>query len=158
MDTGTILGVVAIAVAVAVPFGIERLKRPRLEIVSSQWSPPGFVLWTFATVRIRNRPLSKVLDKLLTRQPVQGCTADIDFYHWDSDACTFTVPGRWSSAPEPLRLAPEDLPTVLPPVNPKVGAGTAPTTGASEAPLSSPRYRAAYDSRGMADLIADGQR
>lgn len=116
MDTGTILGVVAIAVAVAVPFGIERLKRPRLEIVSSQWSPPGFVLWTFATVRIRNRPLSKVLDKLLTRQPVQGCTADIDFYHWDSDACTFTVPGRWSSAPEPLRLVPEDLPTVLPPV------------------------------------------
>lgn len=112
MDVGTVLGLVAIGVAIAVPFGIEALKRPRLEIIPSQWSPSRFVTWTFATVRVYNKPLAKPLNRLVTRQAAQGCVIEIDYYLLDSEARSFpTVPGRWSSVPEPLRSVPSSLAT-----------------------------------------------
>jgi len=53
----TILAIVAIALAVAVPLGIEYLKKPRLDLVPSVWAPPGMAPWTFAVFRVRNKPI-----------------------------------------------------------------------------------------------------
>jgi hypothetical protein len=65
--TATILGIVAIVLAVLVPFTIERLKRPKLEIIAVSWQPIGPTSRTFAVVHIRNKPVVAPFRKLLTR-------------------------------------------------------------------------------------------
>jgi hypothetical protein len=61
MDMATFLAIVGIILAIIVPVAVvlwvEALKRAHLEIVRSDWRPPNFVTWTFATVRVRNKPL-----------------------------------------------------------------------------------------------------
>src|SRR5947208_13207097 len=101
------LGAAGLAAAVAVPTTIEALKRPRLEIVPSLWSPAGPVTWAFAAVQIRNRPMGAPFNRLLTRDAAQGCVVDLDFFEWGTDERVMpTVPGRWSSHPEPIRSVP----------------------------------------------------
>jgi hypothetical protein len=119
VDVGIVLGVVAIVASIVVPTGLERLKRPRLEIIPSLWAPPRFVTWTFATVRVRNKP-PKGLNWLFMRQPAQGCAVEIDYYLWDSNARFLTLPGRWSSVLEPLSYVPSPLAAELP-----AGSGSA---------------------------------
>ena len=119
MDAGLVIGVAALVVgiaALAVPFRIEWLKKPRLEIVPSTWLPTGPVGWTFATVRVRNKPLTGTSSRLLTRQAAQGCTVDIDFFDWrDPDVrIRTTMPGRWSSHQQPIRSVPNVQPWLLP--------------------------------------------
>jgi len=82
MGIELVLGVAALGASVLVPFAVEALERPRLEIIPSQWIPAGPTLWTFAIVQIRNKPLVGPLAKLLTRQAVQGCVVDIDYFRW----------------------------------------------------------------------------
>lgn len=101
------LGSAALVAAVAVPASIEALKRPRLDILPSPWSPAGPVAWTFAAIRVHNKPLGPLLNRFLTRQAAQGCRVDIDYFDWASGARVMaTVPGRWSSHPEPIRSVP----------------------------------------------------
>jgi hypothetical protein len=50
---GIALGAGGILTALGVPIGIERLKRPSLDIVPSPWTPAGPAYWTFAAVRVR---------------------------------------------------------------------------------------------------------
>ena len=56
-----VLGVAALVAAFAAPGSIEVLKRPRLEIVPTPWAPVGPVSWTFATVQVRNKPITAPL-------------------------------------------------------------------------------------------------
>jgi len=85
MDIELFLAVAAFVASVLVPFMVEAFERPRLEIISSQWTPTGPTLWAFATIRIRNKPLAGPLAKLLTRQAAQGCVVDIDYFRWGTD-------------------------------------------------------------------------
>ena len=107
MNLGVILAIVGIVAAIIVPLSIEVLKRPRLEIVPTPWSPGGPVEWTFAVVQVLNKPLTGPLARLLSRQAAQGCVVDIDYFSWGLDEKLMpTVHGRWSSHPEPLRSVP----------------------------------------------------
>lgn len=163
MDAIGLAGLIVGVVALGVPFAIETLKRPRIEIVPSEWRNQAFVQWTFATVRVRNKPLKAPFKWLLERQTAHGCRAEIEFYKWDSTAPFIRMHGRWSSSPEPLSLVPSSLTKSPPaptagsfllsgppvtgapftPVHPPVTGGTAPTfvtgqgTPALPAPLSS---------------------
>lgn len=119
MDMGTVLAIIGIVLAIVVPvvvaLGVEKLKQASLEITSSVWQPPNFVTWTFATVRVRNRPLPPQLGRFLPREGAQGCVVEIDYYRWDSSARLFpTIRGRWSSVPEPLSRVPTSLVAELP--------------------------------------------
>jgi hypothetical protein len=101
------LGAAALLAAFGVPGGIEALKRPRLEIRPSPWSPSGPVPWTFAAVQVHNKPLGAPFNRLLSREAAQGCVVEIDFFRWGSEERVIpTVPGRWSSHPEPIRSVP----------------------------------------------------
>jgi len=101
MNIGLALAVVALVAAFVVPFTVEALERPRLEIITSSWQSAGPIPWTFATVQVRNRPLAAPLAKLLTRQAAQGCVILIDYFHWGSGERVIpTVQGRWTSHQE----------------------------------------------------------
>jgi hypothetical protein len=138
-----VLGAAGLVAAFAAPGTIEVLKRPRLEIVPSPWVPEGPVAWTFATVQIRNKPITAPLVKRLTREAAQGCVVDIDFFRWGTEDKVFpTVPGRWSSHPEPIRSQPS------PPANVGTFRAGSPVTGgtASTATSSSePGFSFVYD-------------
>jgi hypothetical protein len=145
MDIISIVALGVGVVALGVPFTIEAVKRPRLKIAPTEWRNPVFVPWTFATVRVYNEPVGALLKNLLARQSAHGCRAEIDYYLWDSTARFLTVPGRWSSLPEPLRFVPSSQATappppggrtVYPPVDTPVSGGTAPTTFSYGLPAS----------------------
>ena len=85
MDIEFALAVAAFVASVLMPFVVEAFERPRLEIVSSQWTPARPASWAFATVQICNKPLAGPLARLLTRQAAQGCVIDIDYFRWGTD-------------------------------------------------------------------------
>jgi hypothetical protein len=121
-----VLAVVGIVAAFAAPATIEVLKRPRLEITPTPWAPMGPTAWTFATVQIRNMPITAPLARRLMRQAAQGCVVDIDFFRWGTGDKVFpTVPGRWSSHPEPTRSVPSSVDPFIPAI---VSGGTASTS------------------------------
>jgi hypothetical protein len=108
-----VAAVVLAGIAILLVIGIEWLKRPRLEIVTSPFSPSSGVPFTFAAVQVRNKPLGRPWRWFLSRSSASGCRAAIDFFRWSSDERVMPpVPGRWSSHPEPLR----SVPTAVPPV------------------------------------------
>lgn len=93
-----VLAIAAIVVAIGVPISVELFRRPRLEITSAPWLPPGPTPWTYAIVEVRNRPLAGPLASVLTRQAAQGCFVDVDFYRWGTDERAIpTVHGRWTN-------------------------------------------------------------
>jgi hypothetical protein len=107
MDIAIILSVIAVVVAVVVPFTVEALKRPQLEIKALRWSSSGPTRCTFAAVVIRNKPLWALLSRLLARHSAEGCVADIDYFRWGTgERVLDTVPGRWTSHQEPIRSLP----------------------------------------------------
>ena len=129
MDVGVILGAAGIAAAFAVPIGIETFERPRLEINASSWVPAGPVRWTFATVRVRNRPAWQGVRKLITRQAAQACAVELDYYRWDTEEKVLpTIPGRWSSHQQPIRYAPYSHFTSHPPTSTLAGGPYPPNT------------------------------
>jgi hypothetical protein len=112
VDAAIFLGVAAIVVAIAIPLWVERLKRPRLGIIASQWVAGRPVPWTFAAVQVQNRPLSGALGALLTREVAQGCRVQIDFLRWGTDERAIdTVQGRWSSHPDLRPASPVSAPS-----------------------------------------------
>ena len=89
------LGVILGAVAIVVTVGIEWAKRPRLSIEAAEWKPDRPVVWTFAAVRVHNKPMSTILRWFLAREAAQACRATPDFYAWGADARLIpSVPGR----------------------------------------------------------------
>ena len=129
--------------AVAVPLSIERAKRPTLDIVPSPWAPAGPVAWTFAAVRVRNRPLGGISRGFLQREPAQGCAVDLDFYRWGTDERLFaTLPGRWSSHREPFQAIPTGGPAPPAPVTHGTASmALSATAGAGQGPS----FRLVYD-------------
>jgi hypothetical protein len=137
MDVGLILGIAALVAAFLVPGGIEALKRPRLEITPSPWSPVGPVAWTFAAVRVCNKPLPSPFTRILVRQAAQGCVVEIDYFKWGTDERVFsTVSGRWSSHQQPIRSIPS------PPGDPFIPAVY---TGGTASLNMEPGFSAVYD-------------
>ncbi len=101
-----VLGLVIAVVALAAPFVIEILKRPRLEVVPVTWRPHRAFPFTFASVGVRNKPLPKLLGMLLSREVAQACEIFIDYYKWEHpDVKIFdSIQGRWDSHPQPERV------------------------------------------------------
>jgi hypothetical protein len=140
-----ILAVVGIVAAFVAPAAIELVKRPRLKIIPAPWEPQGPTAWTFATVRIRNKPITARLVRGLMRQAAQGCVVDIDFFRWGTEDKPFrTVPGRWSSHPEPIRSVPTQDPFIP---GPPPSGGTASTMNVEVQPGFSRLYDSTLDPR-----------
>jgi hypothetical protein len=115
MDAALVIGIVALVVAIVVPFMIHVLERPRLEIIPALYSPAEPLPWTFAVVQVRNKPLAAPLNRLLTRQAAQGCVVEIDYLKWGTRERKFPrIPGRWSSHNPPIEWLPNPLPLALP--------------------------------------------
>ena len=157
VDPGVILGAIGIGAAIVIPTGIETFERPRLDIRPSPWSAEGPVDWTFATVRVRNKPTFRPVRKLLTRQAAQACVVELEYFRWGTDDKALpTIPGRWSSHPQPIRYAPFGTTPSAPmgtyppstPVQPYTG-GTASTVGVpmsmGPAPSGAPAPRTTFD-------------
>jgi hypothetical protein len=89
----------------------------------------GPAAWTFAAVQVRNKPITAPLARRLMRQAAQGCVVDIDFFRWGTEDKVFsTVPGRWSSHPQPIRSVPSPSALADPFIpGPPVTGGTAST-------------------------------
>jgi len=116
-----ILAVSLATVALLLTLGIEWLKRPRLEIVPSPFSPSGPISFTFAAVQVKNKPLQPPGRWILSRSSADGCRVTLDFLRWGSgDRAIPAVPGRWSSHPEPVR----SIPIAHPPQPPQAGKWT----------------------------------
>jgi hypothetical protein len=97
---GLALAIVAILLTIA----IEVVRRPRLSIRPSRFTASGPVPWTFAAVRVHNKPLSRPWRWFLTREAAGGCRVTFDFFRWGTDVRVMpSVPGRWSGNPQPLR-------------------------------------------------------
>ena len=98
------LAVVAIVLAVLIPFGIEAVKRPRLRIEPDVWSAEGPVGWVFAVVRVRNRPLGLPWSLLLRRDSATGCELTAEFREKGQQALKLPeIRCRWSATPQPIR-------------------------------------------------------
>jgi hypothetical protein len=100
-----LIGLIVAAIALVIPFAIEILKRPRLEVVPATWRPHRTLPFTFASAGVRNKPLPKLLGRLLSRDVAQACEIFIDYYKWEHpDAKLFdSIQGRWDSHPQPER-------------------------------------------------------
>jgi len=95
--------VLAVA-AIGLTVSIELLKRPSLEVRAIIWQPREPVAWTFAAVRVFNRPLPGFLRTMIVRAPAQCCEVTLEFREPGRDYIVIPlVPARWSSQPEPLR-------------------------------------------------------
>src|SRR6266545_7938169 len=102
-----IVGVVLALIAIALTITAERLKHPRLDIRPSPFRPPGPLEWTFAAVRVHNRPeIPRPLGWFITRDAAVGCAVTVEFHRRDGTLAFHSVEGRWSSQPEPLRRQP----------------------------------------------------
>ena len=116
-------------VAVIIPFKIERLRRPCIEITAATWDVPGPVSRTFAVARIRNKPIEG-LWSFLNREVAQGCVVEISFCSWESNHEQLypTIRGRWSSHNQPIPFVPSrtwdlyrNLPSSNDPISPAIG-------------------------------------
>jgi hypothetical protein len=90
---------------------IERLKKPRLEIVPVAWEPLGPVYpMTFASAKIMNKPLPRPLPSILNQHAAEACEVTITFHTWgnrESRRRVFApINGRWDNLPEPINYFP----------------------------------------------------
>ena len=130
---GLVLAAVAIVVAIVIPFVIERLKRPSLEIAAGEWRTPAPLSRTFAVVRVRNKSVAAPFSKSLTREVAQGCVVEIDFCRGaDRERVFPTLRGRWSSHPQPISLVPSRA--VTPYTGPSASVAPAPYAGGTISP------------------------
>jgi hypothetical protein len=130
MDAAIWLGASAIALAIIVPLAIEWLKHPRLEIRRMAWRASAPVDWTFAAVRVYNRPLGRPWRWFLVRQSAEGCEVTLEFRRLGEKSLAIPAVGaRWSSRPEPLRSQP---------ISRSVSVRGAGSTGSSVARLQGP--------------------
>jgi hypothetical protein len=93
------LGIALALGAIALTVAVERLKRPRLEIKAGDWPHPA--PWKFAVVHVINHPEMPWPFGFLTRSSAEGCRVTLEFREHASPEVAFSLPGRWSSRPEP---------------------------------------------------------
>jgi hypothetical protein len=95
METwGIVLGVAGIVLAIAVPLCLSWLEKPRLEITAASWQPQGVVLWWFAALRVRNKPLPRWMRAVLRRDIAPRCSVTAEFL----GAPFAAIDLRWSAA------------------------------------------------------------
>lgn len=100
MDAGIILAAISIVIAVGLPLFLSWITAPRLDIEPAQWAPAGPVFWTFATVRVKNKPLATWMRSVLRRDIAPRCTVTASF----QDAPFQPIEARWSTRPQPFRV------------------------------------------------------
>jgi hypothetical protein len=130
MEPVDVVFLVLALIALALPFAIERIKRPRIEIEARPWSPRNPVPWTFAVVSVRNKPLPRVLRAILVREIAADCSVTLEFRR-SGELAVPEVPARWSSRPEPLRIEP---------VSPGAGTTTAASASSSGTTVGQVRF------------------
>lgn len=102
-----VIGVVLATLALALPIGIERLRRPRLVVRAGEWSPREDLPWEFVVIGVANEPLTGFLGHLFTRQSAEGCEVSLTFTREGIiKPPIYRLPARWSGHPEPYRLTP----------------------------------------------------
>jgi hypothetical protein len=90
--------------AIVLTISIEWLKRPKLKIKPMTWQASRPAPWTFAAVRIHNKPLPKLLRAIIVRSTAECCDVTLEFREpGRSHLAMPLVLARWSSHPEPLR-------------------------------------------------------
>ncbi len=102
MSTVDVVFLILAATAIALPFAIERIKRPRIELEPRPWTPRSPVPWTFAAVWIRNKPLTPILRWLFVREIAAASTVQVAFRR-RGELVFPEISARWSSRPEPQR-------------------------------------------------------
>jgi hypothetical protein len=154
------LAIVAIVLAIAIPLGIELLKRPRLRIEAAPWVPQGPVPWIFAVVRVQNLPLPRPWSILLRRDLATGCEITAEFRIKAQGRALPPLACRWSGARPPVRQIPISAqtgvvgpsPSAAPP--PQLTAGTAILSSSDATARSSnptPGYTAIFDREALSD-------
>ena len=103
--TGVILGLIGIAVALAVPLFVEWSRRPKLVIdrtddVNQRGTEPA---WRIVHIKVANLPLQGPLGRYLLRNAAASCRVTITFRSL-SNGDEIRMPGRWSASPEPRSL------------------------------------------------------
>jgi hypothetical protein len=101
---GAALGLVAVALAVAVPLSVEWARRPclRIERGSDANHDP---YWRIVHVHVFNEPLRGRLAKYLLRNPAAGCRVTMEFVS-RSDGSRVSARGKWSARSEPFAIVP----------------------------------------------------
>src|SRR5207247_9733159 len=85
---------------------VERLRRPKLDIVAATFQPSAPTPWTFAAVVVHNRPLPRWCGWFVSRSVAQGCDIQVTFEKWGQKVRAIPdVPARWSANPQPIRAS-----------------------------------------------------
>jgi hypothetical protein len=103
------LSVMASLVAVMIVMVLERQRRPDLVFEIEPEPPVQPNGRKFLRVRVRNRPLPRVLGLVYERQPALMTRAWITFLHTDGQPVFrpgHRMRGRWADSPEPIRPVP----------------------------------------------------
>jgi len=99
---GAVAGLAGIVLAIVVPFGIERLKRPELAIRLGKKVLDGPRGFCFVHGELLNLPRKGVLGGLIERSAATSCTVQIRFLDPATRKELLSLSGKWSRAPEPL--------------------------------------------------------
>ncbi|MBA7647154.1 hypothetical protein ES703_54924 [subsurface metagenome] len=100
----SIIAIIVACLAIAVPFGIEVLKRPKLDIAvgKSTGDERGFRILHITVLNERRRGW---FGKIVQRGLAPLCHVDLTFYDPSLRAKEFPpIRGRWSPTPEPVFL------------------------------------------------------
>lgn len=99
-----VLSIISIVVSLAVPITLEVVRKPKLALLIGEavGDERGFRI---LHLRVINRPLPRVLRKIISRRPAYQCYVDLDFRSMGSNSRKFEpIRAKWAKAPEPLIL------------------------------------------------------
>ena len=103
VSADAVVSIVAVLVAVVLPLGIERVKRPTFSFSTD--SPADLGEIRYLNVRIINRPLGGLLGKWLLRNTATGCIASVSFKELGSGKRPVEdAAARWAAKPEPVTM------------------------------------------------------
>ena len=103
MDAGTALGVIAIVIAVIVPFIAERLKRRALDIEIVEEQSSSGIPYRHLHARVINRPHRVV--KWAERNPAVDSRVVMTFYDSGGRKLFDPLEAKWDDGPQPLAPA-----------------------------------------------------
>ncbi|MBK9124514.1 MAG: hypothetical protein IPM16_15550 [Chloroflexi bacterium] len=104
IGTDLIIGIISTFAGVAIALGIERARRPRLEIAVGK--PFDFPIQAremrVLRLTVCNRPLPRVLLWFYQSEPAMNCVAQHEIFRPDGTRLFMSsVTARWSGSPEP---------------------------------------------------------
>lgn len=111
------VSLIASLLAVILALWIDKKRLPKLAITTSEETnvdrtyedePQGRAgeRWKTFRVGVKNKPFSKPLNWIITRQTAENCRAQIEFFELNGSHL-FSMKGRWASTPE-LPYIPQD--------------------------------------------------